>query len=397
MKRKNAIAFVLIILLVLSVTVTGCKSDKALTDDEQMIMEYIPKVSSGYYKSLLTDEKETELYEELLRAVITHDTEYDVKHFDTDTVNKVSLYLTLDNPFIVLSDNLIEYSVTHDYDSRIIDWLTEFDVPFSMEYENMTDEILESIHKAEEIIASMPVFEDEYHTAKYLHDYLATSVYYSSDEETTPYHCTPYAALIQGSGKCESYSRAYALLCNMAGLECFMVMYDQDQSEDGVGHMWNMVKVNGSYYYVDVTHDSFTQDIGYPRNYIAYDYFLVDKSSLSTPDLLSESIRDIVPEVTDDKDTFFVKNSLIFEKYDRNTVGSAAGKFLKAQKEEGYCGVSIKFTDKKDYDKALKKAEFQKLLYVISQNDGYGAKSYNYGTNDKQLIIRIHPISKENK
>ncbi len=392
MKTKRRISCVLIILLFLSlISLGGCKEEKILSEEKQFILEYMPKASSEYYKNLLTDEKEILLYDEILTAVLSHDKEYEIKHFDTDTVNKIALYITLDNPFVVLSDNLLEYSRTHDYDNKIIDYLTEFDLPFSMEYEDMTDEIILSIEKAEEIISLMPEYEDEYYKAKYLHDYLATNVSYSSDEDTTIRHCTPYAALIGGSGKCESYSRAYALLCNMAGLECFMVMYDQSQSEDGVGHMWNMIRVNGNYYHIDVTHDSFTQDIGYPKNYVAYDYFLVGGSGLSKPDTISGKISEIIPSVESDSDTYFIKSGLLFDSYNRNTVGKAAGEYLKKQKKEGYCGVSIRFTDKADYDKALKKSEFQKLLYVISQNDGYGAKTYNYGTNENQLIIRIHP------
>ena len=282
----------------------------------------------------------------------------------------MALYITLDNPFVVLTDNLLEYKMTHDLDSEIIDYLTEFDIPFSMNYDDPHEEITESISKAKEIIENMPEYDDEYYIAKYFHDYLATNVSYSTDEHTTVMHCTPYSALIRASGKCESYARAYSLLCNMAGLECFMVMYDQSQSEDGVGHMWNMVKINGNYYYADVTHDSFTQAIGYPKNYVAYDYFLTDESSLSEPYLIIEKIASVIPEVSSDTDNFFVKNGLVFNSYNRNTVGKAAGEFLKKQKEEDFCGVSIRFTDKKAYDKALEKSEFQKLLYVISQNDG---------------------------
>jgi len=392
MNKKRIISLILSILMLAgALMISGCERPKELTEKQIQILELSQKASSEYYKSLLTDEKEIALYEDILTAVLTHDKEYVIKHTDSETVNKVALYITLDNPFVVLTDNLTEYRMTHDFDSGIIDYLTEFDLPFSLNYEDRSDQIIESVTKAEEIISLMPEYEDEYLKAKYLHDYLAANVSYSSDEETTTEHCTPYAALITGSGKCESYSRAYALLCNMAGLECFMVMYDQSQSEDGVGHMWNMVKVNGNYYYVDVTHDSFTQDIGYPENYIAYDYFLTDSKGLSAPDLVSEKIVSVIPGITSDEDNFFIKSGLKFSSYNRNTVGKAAGTFLKTQKEEGYCGVSIRFENKADYDKALKKAEFQKLLYVISQNDGYGAKTYNYGTNEKQLIIRIHP------
>jgi len=152
-----------------------------------------------------------------------------------------------------------------------------------------------------------------------------------------------------------------------------------------------MVKVNGNYYHVDVTHDSFSEGSGYPKNYIAYDYFLTDINGLSAPGLISDEIAHLIPLCESTDDMFFIKNNLIFDSYNRNTVGKAAGAFLKSQKEEGLCGVCIKFTDEDMYDKAIKKSEFQKLLYVISQNDGYGTSTYNYAENKKQLIIRIHP------
>lgn len=394
MKSKKLFALLLTGIILAGLIITGCDKDIPLSEEKTAVMEYMPEVSSDYYRNLLEDEKEKELYDNILRAVIAHDKDYDIRHFDTQTVNRVALYLSLDNPFIILSDNLLEYTRTHDYDSAVIDYLTEFDIPFSMEYEDMTREILQSIEKSEEIISAMPEYEDEYDKARYLHDYLATTVRYTYADETKIHHCTPYAALITGSGMCESYSRAYALLCNMAGIECFMVMYDQSQSSDGVGHMWNMVKINGNYYHVDVTNDSFTGQMDYPENYVAYDYFLTDEDGLTESGLISEKIRGVIPVVSEDKDSYFVKNNLLFDSYNRNTVGEAAGKYLKQQKEEGYCGVSIKFTVKSDYDRALKKSEFQKLLYVISQHDGYGADIYDYGTNDRQFIIRIHPRTK---
>ncbi len=394
MNKRRIISLVLSVLMLFgALSLSACEKTKELTEEQLQLMEAVNKASSGYYRSLLTDEKDIALYDEILTAVITHDKEYVIKHSNSDTVNRIALYITLDNPFVTLSDNLIEYRMTHDYDSDFIDYFTEFDLPFSLNYEDKSEDILESIKKAEEIIAAMPQYDDEYLTARYFHDYLAANVSYSSDENTTIDHCTPYAALIGGSGKCESYSRSFALLCNMAGIDCFMVMYDQSQSEDGVGHMWNMVKINGNYYYVDVTHDSFTKDIGYPDNYVAYDYFLTNAQGLSRPDLISEKIASVIPAVESDEDNFFVKSGLVFSSYNRNTVGKAAGAFLKAQKDEGYSGVSIRFENKPHYDKALKKSELQKLLYVISRNDGYGAKTYNYGTNEKQLIIRIHPKS----
>ncbi|MGN0633492.1 MAG: transglutaminase domain-containing protein [Oscillospiraceae bacterium] len=48
---------------------------------------------------------------------------------------------------------------------------------------------------------------------------------------------------------CEGYSRAFKVLCNKAGIPCFLV----SGVANGGGHMWNAAQVDGSWYYMDVT------------------------------------------------------------------------------------------------------------------------------------------------
>lgn len=75
-----------------------------------------------------------------------------------------------------------------------------------------------------------------------------------SDEEDAlknkmlSYH-TAYGVVMDGVGVCQSYSLAYNILCRKAGIECINVY------SNGIGHMWNMVKIGGEWYNVDVTYD----------------------------------------------------------------------------------------------------------------------------------------------
>ncbi len=64
-----------------------------------------------------------------------------------------------------------------------------------------------------------------------------------------PTNGTAYGALINGCAICQGYASAYQLLCEAANLYCCMV----EGEADGVGHMWNLVALNGETYYVDVT------------------------------------------------------------------------------------------------------------------------------------------------
>ena len=59
-----------------------------------------------------------------------------------------------------------------------------------------------------------------------------------------------YGALVEGSTVCTGYAKAYKAICDAMGIECMMI----NGAQDGVGHAWNMVMLDGVPYYVDCTY-----------------------------------------------------------------------------------------------------------------------------------------------
>ncbi len=74
---------------------------------------------------------------------------------------------------------------------------------------------------------------------------------------------------------CDGYSRCYKILLNKAGIECDYV-YGTDLTETNsqyrCDHAWNRVKINGTYYFTDVTWDDSNYDSGNTSN--KYKYFM---------------------------------------------------------------------------------------------------------------------------
>ncbi len=60
---------------------------------------------------------------------------------------------------------------------------------------------------------------------------------------------TIYASLVKRNSVCDGYSKAYTYLLRLAGIECCICV-----SLD-LNHSWNLVKIDGEYYHVDVTWD----------------------------------------------------------------------------------------------------------------------------------------------
>jgi len=96
---------------------------------------------------------------------------------------------------------------------------------------------------AEEITAGM----SEYQRALVLHDWL---IYHANYDYTYTWY-EPEGVLLHGTGVCDSYARAYQMLCTAAGLECIYV----SGRAGGGTHGWNLVKIDGKWYHVDCTWD----------------------------------------------------------------------------------------------------------------------------------------------
>lgn len=101
-----------------------------------------------------------------------------------------------------------------------------------------------------------------------VHDYLVSHFQY--DESLTRY--TGYDLLVNGSAVCEGYSRAYMDILNRAGIEAWYIPSDE------MNHGWNLVRLDGEWYHVDVTWDDPSPNA---EGRVMHTYFLLDDSTIS--------------------------------------------------------------------------------------------------------------------
>ncbi|WP_039221932.1 immunoglobulin-like domain-containing protein [Clostridium novyi] len=90
-----------------------------------------------------------------------------------------------------------------------------------------------------------------------LHDYVVKKGKYDvehvNDKPVLPEDHNAYGILVQGVGVCESYAKAMYELLNSVGIECKFVTGTSKKT--GVGHAWNMVKLDNEWYNLDATWD----------------------------------------------------------------------------------------------------------------------------------------------
>ncbi len=101
----------------------------------------------------------------------------------------------------------------------------------------------------------------QYEMALAVHDYLIVNSQYDETLERN----TNYDLLVNGTAVCTGYAMAYLDIMTRLGIECRFV------ESQPMLHAWNMVKVDGQWYHVDVTHDDPTPD---SYGYVSHDRFL---------------------------------------------------------------------------------------------------------------------------
>ena len=123
---------------------------------------------------------------------------------------------------------------------------SEIQLNYNSHIYNLNTELPLFLETAETILAGMPTGSD-YEKELYLHDALIKKVTYtySKLEEQNG-----YTTLVEGKGVCAGYAFALQYLLMRAGIQSYYVV-----GYAGESHAWNLVKIDGKWYYVDATWD----------------------------------------------------------------------------------------------------------------------------------------------
>jgi len=114
--------------------------------------------------------------------------------------------------------------------------------------------------------------------AKYAHDYLTHYVTYDLN---APYSQTAYSSLINHSSVCAGYAHGFQHLMQKVGIPCAYVLgYAQ-----GAYHAWNVVKLDGEHYAMDVTWDD---PLGAAPGKYYYNYFNITDREIEEDHIRAE-------------------------------------------------------------------------------------------------------------
>ncbi|MBQ8568409.1 MAG: hypothetical protein IJ446_04245 [Oscillospiraceae bacterium] len=225
------------------------------------------RISYGYEQ---LEKNERQVYDIILEAVINCEETVEIPNIDRSgkVYNKLLELLRCEN------SALFHIKRRETGQTGLAAQSFTLEITYSYTPEQVNRMIRETEKQADNILGLITDDMDDYDKLKLFHDSLIINCSSDIDGE---YADTVYGALVDKKALCEGYARAFSYLCSRSGIENIIVT-----GTAGEAHMWNMVKLDGNWYHVDVTWDHPDRLLSehYP-DMVLYNYFLVSDADLT--------------------------------------------------------------------------------------------------------------------
>lgn len=363
-------------------------SDKSLISDTH-------SAASSYARNLLS-EKLQQIYDQMHRQVYAFETDLTNLNLTKQEFQTVFEHYRADHPEVFWLGGSYEYRYSQN--ANTVDQVTLSFSNLGQELGN-TDaldvEKLESMKhqledEAQKIRDGLPEDADEFDKVLYVHDYLATNVVY--DKSADLQH-TAYGALVEKKAVCDGLSAAMQYLLTQLGMECLMV-YGDDKENNPESHAWNIVKVNGEYYHLDITWNMPPDGIDFP----VYANFLVNTSQIQkrhqifSPTLGTQSTLDTVlpaiPETQATSMNYYRKHGYYIENVSDATVKQLFEHISKAMaRDESH--IQFQFEHQQDLNLLIKemKNSSKRIQKYFSDNPNYSMQFTSYEQENILLFL----------
>lgn len=202
-------------------------------------------------------------------------------------------------------------------------------------------------------------------------------------------------AFLEKSVVCEGYARAMQYLLQKCGIECAEIAghIRKENGEHDGAHAWNILKVDGDYYYMDTTWDDRSNTVQTVKNNDqGFDYFCITTEELCRTRDVDLCPTDI-PECVAVRANYYYHNDLVLDSYDLNKLKTIAKNV--AQKKGR--SITVKFKSKALYEQALELLcvqdkdgfEVVKAAAKVDKQINTGSYSYTYDQNIRTITLKL--------
>ena len=332
-----------------------------------------------YFKQL--NEEEQRVYRELLKGIRAREKDFYLTLSQDDSIDRCDHAVLKDHPEIFWVHNHEKIYKTTYSDS---DYCTF--TPGYIYTESEISEIQNAMEAGfQEVSSLIPADASDYEKVRIVYTYVIDNTQYQASDDDQ----SIAGVFWKKEAVCAGYAGAVQYLLERIGVPCIYV--DGSTQGSTEGHAWNIVKLDGEYYYVDATNgdqpDFLNGNVAQLEEHktIIYDYLCPFPEEYEKKYIRSEELT--VPDCTAKDMNFYVLNQGCFDGYDWETIYD----YCKMRLDNGAAVVRFKFSNQEAFAAAcnelLDNGEVQNVAQYYMKQNGLGQVEYHYGVLDNFYTI----------
>ncbi len=224
------------------------------------------------------------------------------KYINTDeTVEDIDVVMQAffaDHPEVFYVESKYTVSTTNVFFRNVVEINLEYTVASKEELEEKLVALEETIDEYLNLAKSEDIFDIEL----VLHDLVAKRVqYYEYDNlNNVPQEChSIYGALINNKAVCDGFTKTMQILLDKKGIESIIVMGTLDNE----AHAWNLVKLDDSWYHLDVTSDKSIKELRNGEQVVVHSYFNLTNDKVKLDHIIEN--EEILPAANNNKYEYY--------------------------------------------------------------------------------------------
>ena len=325
------------------------------------VQEEMPGHQEYYFHQ--ADEQEKKIYRQIQSGIEDFETDILLTTADDSLIDRTYQMVLMDHPEYFWAQNA--------GNTRKILYSTyaRLEPGYNISEEEAREQTAQMEEMAEEILTDIYQEGNIYLTARLIYEYIISDTEYVQNENDQ----NIAGVFLQREAVCAGYARAFQYLCEKAEIECIYVTGDARDTVEG--HAWNIVNLDGDYYYVDATYGDMPEfSSSLQEDQMLYDYFCPfpeEYEQLVTPDAGL-----VLPACTATANNYYVRNASCFDTFDRQELYN----YFVMQIDQKNRVIHFKYTNREAYDRAKAELRENGLLDELAgyYMDYYQLDTLNY-------------------
>lgn len=348
------------ILIALIVSILFCAYAKEAVDDY------------CYEKLTISEQVAYEAFLDCISCIIP---QWNSGSFSQDTLQKAYECLLMDHPELYWSETFTY--VTSFINNEISGHHVEFEYTMDRpKIESSNAQIKDTLNR---IAGTLDNLNPDYENVKKVYEWFIRNCTYDDRNMDQ----TMYSIMVNQSGVCASFSKAFEFVVQCLGIPCTVVNGRLRQSSGflgtTVGHQWNLVKLDGKWYHVDVT-----SGLSVSQDKVGYDFLCVPTEEILKTHVIDNIVP--IPDCYDDSLMYYRHYGMEVSSYSYDNVLLAFRNSIKA----GLSHPTVKFATYRSFTDAKEDLiDNLKLFDVVKALYGTTLETLDYRIDETNQVLEI--------